>query len=95
MLIFQVEFQLTNLGPNRYFAISVSERSVNQGQINFPDTSLTHGLSETKAYVMKNETRPIIIAILIPDHALIGTTKVITVEAQPYVNTNSGIETIE
>ena len=92
--MFQIEFQLTNLGQDGYFAISVKETSVNIGHVNFPDTSLTHGggLSEFKAYVRKDETHVIVLALYIPMNARIGTTKVITVEAQPYVNTNTGIE---
>ena len=58
--------------------------------MNFPDTSLTHGLSERKAFVRKNETHPIVISLLVPVNADIGTTKEITVEVQPYVNTNTG-----
>ena len=88
--MFQIEFQLTNLGQESYFAISSEERYINPGQVNFPDTSLTHGLSERKAFVRKDETHPLIISIHVPSDARIGTTKEITIEVQPYVNTNTG-----
>ena len=86
----QIEFQLTNLGQESYFAISSEERYINPGQVNFPDTSLTHGLSERKAFVRKDETHPIIISLHVPRDAKVGTTKEITIEVQPYVNTNTG-----
>ena len=81
---------MTNLGQERYFAVSSEERYINSGQVNFPDTSLTHGLSERKAFVKKDETHPIVISIHVPRDARIGTVKEITIEVQPYVNTNTG-----
>ena len=70
--------------------MSSEERYVSPGQVNFPDTSLTHGLSERKAYVRRNETHPLIVSLNVPLDAKIGTTKEITIEVQPYVNTNTG-----
>ena len=74
--------------------MNVNERSGSQGQVSFPDQQFLRQLSENKPYVRTNETRAIVLSLDIPNNARIGTNKTITVESQPYVNTNNGMHKI-
>ena len=92
--IVNVDFLLTNYDINRFFAFSVREFSGGSSdQINFPgqgQESFIDAISETKAYVRTNETRPIRISLRVPQSSRIGFKKLITLEVQPYLNTASG-----
>ena len=105
--IVNVAFLLKNQGQSRNFAISVQESPADQPRdLVFPSATELNDeefprapsaltfldrISEAKAYVLTNETRPIVISLRVPPTARTGARNVFTLEVQPYLNTASGI----
>ena len=90
----QVEFLLTNLGPDQYFTVSAKEsgRSETHGDnVIFPSSgTFLEELSEYKPWVRRNETTTIIISIRVPADATLKSKTTLTLEVQPYGSTTSG-----
>ena len=90
----QVEFLLTNLGPDQYFTVSAKEDGSTEQQsgdhVIFPTGSFLSSLSEYKPWVRRNETTTLVITLKVPEDATLFSLVTLTLEVQPYGSTASG-----
>ena len=88
----QVEFLLTNHGPDQYFTISAKESSQTeqtgvQDQVVFPTTgSFLSGLSEDKPWVRRNQTTTLVISLRVPGDAAVGARKMLSLDCLLYTS---------